>query len=149
MPPSMSFSPSSTFPPPPSRSEFTPAAQETRERTTSRARGRSKSKSRVTFAPDHRSGSGSVGGVNDPAGALWQGTDGSPPMTRGRNQTKGVERGAPRPQSNSKGKSKAGEADQDPELGVDDTGNEGSVDRHLSPKSRSEVRGRTAGPGQR
>lgn len=152
MPPPTLFPPSSVFPSSVSTPEPIPTVQQTgavQERTTRRTRRRSKSELRVTFASDPRSGFGSTGGANDPAGTSKRGTGGSPPMTRGRNQTKGVERGAPRPQSNGKGKSKAREADQDPELGVDDSGNEGSVDRHLSPRSHREVRGRTAGSGRR
>ena len=148
MPPSALFPQYNVFPPP----EPIPAAQQSgamQERTTSRGRGRSKSKGRVTFVLDPRSGCGSAGGASDPAETSRRGTGGSPPMTRGRNQTRGAERGAPRLRSNGKGKSKAGEADQDSELdAVDDSGNEGSVDRHLS-QSRSEVRGRTRGPGRR
>jgi len=139
----------SSMPPPTlfpmSTPEPIPAVQQTRtvqERTTSRARGRSKSKSRVSFASDPRSGSGSAGGVSDPAETSKRGTNGSPPMTRGRNRTKGVERGAPRLQSDGKGKPTAGEAGQDLELDVDDPGDQGSADCQLSSRSHSEVRGR-------
>lgn len=149
MPPSALFPPSNVFSPP----ESIPTVQQSgvvQERTTSRGRGRSKSKGRVTFALDPRSGCGSAGGVSDPAEISRRGAGGSPPMTRARNQTRGVERRAPVPRSNGKGKSKAREADQGSELdAVDESGNEGSVDRHPSPKGRSEVRGRTRGPGRR
>ena len=73
---------------------------------------------------DPRSGCGSAGGASDLAETSKRGTGGSLPMTRGRSRTRGVERGAPRPQSDGKGKSKAGEADQDSELDVvDESGN--------------------------
>ena len=142
MPPSTLFPQSGTFPSSLSVPKPISVVQETgavQERSTNSARSRSRSKRRVAFVLDPRSGSG--GGASDPVETPKRETDDSPPMTRGRSQRKGVEKGAPRPQSDGKGKTKAGEADQGPELDVGDSGNEGSVDRHLSPKSRSEVRG--------
>ena len=151
MPPSPLFPPSSTFPSSLSASESTLDARESRvvqENTTGRA-SRSKSKLRVAFALDPRSGTEPCGGASDPAETPKRSTDGSPPMTRGRSRTRGA-RAVARLRDDGQGKSKADESDQglEPQSDGGDSGNEGKVDRHLPPKNRGEVRGRTPGPGR-
>lgn len=153
MPPSTLFPPSSTFPPSLSASESTPDARESRVaqgNTTGRAT-RSKSKSRVAFALDPRSGAEPGEGASGPVETPKRSADGSPPMTRGKSRTRGAERRAVAGlKDNGKGKYKADESDQglEPQLDGGDSGNEGSVDRHLPPRNRSEVRGRMPGPGR-
>ena len=149
MPPSTLFPQSNTFSSSLSVPEPLPVIQETgavQERATGRVRGRSKSKRKVTFVFDQ---SRSAGGMNDPTEVPKRGTRSSPPTTRGRSRARCVDEGAPRSQSDGKGKSKADEADQGPGSDAGDSGNEGSVDRNLSSKSRSGVRGRTLGSGRR
>jgi len=151
MPPPALPPSSSTFPSSLSLSESIPAVRETgvQERATSRTRSRSKSKRRVTFALDPSSGSGPTDGANDLAETSKRRTEGSPPMTRGRSQRKGVRNGTPGPQVNGKGGSKLDKAYQDSELDVGDPGSEGGVDRRLPPKSHNDVRGQKPGPGER
>ena len=64
-----------------------------RERPTNAARHRSESSRRVTFASDPRPAS--ANGPSDPVGLRQRGTEGSPPMTRGRSQRRGAVNGTP------------------------------------------------------
>lgn len=101
---------------------------------------------------DPRSGSGRACGANDSAETSNRGTEGSPPMTRGRskrNQVESVGRGTPGSQTNREGKSKVDGDDLGSELDVGDSDEGGSVDRNLPLGSRSGVRGRTPGPERR
>lgn len=151
MPPSTLFPSSSTFLSSLSAPESTPGVQKSRvvQENTGRTRSRSKSKLRVTFALDPHSVTGPGGGTSDPTETPERSTDGSPPMTRGRTRAAEM-RAVARPKGGGKGKSKADESDQglEPQLDGGDSGNEGSVDRHLPPKNHGEVRGRTPGPGR-
>lgn len=153
VPPSTPFPSSSTFPSSLSAPRSTLGVRESRtaQEDTSRARSRSKSKLRVAFALDPCSGDGTGGRTSDLTETPKRSIDGSPPMTQGKSRNRGAERRVvARPKGGGKGKSKADESDQglEPQLDGDDSGNEGSVDRHLPPKNRSEVRGRTPGLGR-
>jgi len=149
IPPPTLYPSSDIFPSSMSLPESVPAVRETgdvQERVASRARSRSKSKRRVAFALDPSFESEPTDGADDPAETSKRGTERSPPMTRGRSQRKDVGKRTPGPQVSGKGGPKLCE---DSELDAGDSGSEGGAGRHPSPKSRSEVRGRTPGPGGR
>ena len=100
-PPPTLFPPSNAFPPSTSQPEPTPAARENeavQEQASSTVRRRSKSGRRVTFASDLAPSPGD--GPSAPEEAPQRGTEGSPPMTRGRSRAKCIVRGAPGPETN-------------------------------------------------
>jgi hypothetical protein len=116
--PGPSFPPLHTFPSSISQPKSTPVVQDTgasQEKTTVKARSRSKSRRRVTFASDQVFVS--ADGLNDPPEMSRREAESSPLVRRGRSRTRST-KGTPKSQTNRKGKSKVEEVDQGSDLDV-------------------------------